>query len=86
METLNHLFASLDIFQVLLKSFPAIVDPLLHGFQQLFVHLYNSLKHLVEQNPGLISGAIFIALVYTGFAFVKNQKKVRLIVPLLFKR
>lgn len=81
METLNHLFASLDIFQVLLKSFPAIVDPLLHGFQQLFVHLFISLKHLAEQNPGLISGSIFIAIVYLGFAFVSKQRKVRFILP-----
>ncbi|MEI7981030.1 MAG: hypothetical protein WCI71_05225 [Bacteroidota bacterium] len=77
METLNHLLASLDIFQVLINAFPVIVDPLVHGFQQLFTHLFTSLKHITELNPGLISGAIFTALVYGGFAMIQKVRKVR---------
>ncbi|MCK9203653.1 MAG: hypothetical protein M0P58_04345 [Bacteroidales bacterium] len=77
METLNNIFASLDIFQVLLNSFPSIVDPIAHGFQYLFAHLFTSFKDFVRTNPGLMSGAIFMALVYTVMALVKKRKKIR---------
>jgi len=78
METLNHLIASLDIFQVLIQSFPAIVEPLSHGFQIMFIHLFTSLKNFTVMNPGLISGTIFISFVYGGFTLAQHLKKFRL--------
>jgi len=75
METLNHLIASFTIFQVLIQSFPTIVEPLYHGLQLMFAHLFTSLKNLAEMNPGLISGTIFISFVYGGFTLVQRLKK-----------
>ena len=67
METIHHLFASLDIFSVLVNIFPAIFKPLIHGFRDIFWLVFTSLKHLVTMYPGLISGAFFMSVVYFLF-------------------
>ncbi|MEI6683474.1 MAG: hypothetical protein WCO44_12635 [Bacteroidota bacterium] len=77
METLHQLFASLDIFSVILHAFPAIFNPLVHGFQSLFMLLFTSLKHLVTLNPGLISGTIFMSLIYLLVAGISRLRKIR---------
>jgi hypothetical protein len=80
METLQHLLASLDIFQVIIKSFPVLFEPLFHGLQNLFILIYNSFKHLVELYPGLVSGSVFITLVYGIFSFFRRIGKSRITV------
>ncbi|MEI7661662.1 MAG: hypothetical protein WCK34_05680 [Bacteroidota bacterium] len=77
METIHQLFASLDIFSVLLHAFPSILNPLVHGFQSLFSLLFTSLKHIVMLNPGLICGTVFMSLVYFLFAAFSRLHKVR---------
>ena len=76
METLHHLFTTLDIFSVLINALPSIFNPLLHGFQTLFMQLFVSLKHIVTLNPGLICGAIFMSLVYFLVTTISRLRKV----------
>jgi hypothetical protein len=77
METIHHMFATLDLFTVLINVFPAIINPLIHGFQSVFPLVFISLKHFVVTYPGLISGTIFISLIYSGFTLFSRLKKVR---------
>ncbi len=77
METLRQLLASFDIFSVILHAFPAIFNPLVHGFQSLFMLLFTSLKHLVTLNPGLISGTVFMSLIYLIVAGFSRLRKIR---------
>jgi len=77
METITHFLASLDIFQILINAFPSIFNPIIHGFQNLFILLFTSFKHLVELNPGLIGGMFFISAVYVFFALAQKLKKAR---------
>jgi hypothetical protein len=77
METITHFLASLDIFQILINAFPSIFNPIIHGFQNLFILLFTSLKHLVELNPGLIGGMFFILAIYGIFTLAQNLRKVR---------
>ena len=77
METITHYLASLDIFQILINAFPSIFNPIMHGFQRLFILLFTSMKHLVELNPGLIGGVLFISTVYIIFVLVQKLRKVR---------
>ena len=77
METIHQMFASLDIFTVLLNAFPSIVNPLLHGFQNLFLVIFTSLKNIVSLNPGLICGTIFMSLVYFLVSSITRLRKAR---------
>ena len=76
METLYQMFASLDIFSAIINAFPSIFNPLLHGFQILFMQVFTSLKHIVTLNPGLICGAIFMSLVYFLVTTISRLRKV----------
>ena len=77
METLHHVFASFEIFSSIFNAFPSIFNPLIHGFQTLFILLFNSLKHIVSLNPGVISGTIFISLAYFLGSAVSRLRKIR---------
>ncbi|MCK9220544.1 MAG: hypothetical protein PHF97_06225 [Bacteroidales bacterium] len=75
METLTHIFASLDIFQVLINTFPSIIKPVVHGFVFLFSSLFTFIKNLIELYPGLVSGVVFMFLAYTLFTLLRNLRK-----------
>ena len=63
METLNQIFASLDIVQILINAFPSIAEPLIHGLESVFVQLFLSMKGVIKENPGLVTGSVSIALI-----------------------
>jgi hypothetical protein len=77
METIHHFFATFDIFSVLINAFPSIFNPLVHGFQSLFMMIFTSLKHIVTLNPGLICGTAFMSLVYLLVTSVSRLRKAR---------
>ena len=77
METLHQLFASLDIFTVLIKAFPSIFNPLVHSLQALFIMIFSSLKHLVTLYPGLIFGTMFMSMVYFMITTLSRLRKAR---------
>ena len=75
METLNHLFAAIDFSTALIQAFPTIINPISHGFQNLFILLFTSLKNIVEIHPGLVSGTFFMSMIYIGYTFFPLPKK-----------
>jgi hypothetical protein len=64
METLSHILASFDIFQVLLNAFPQIFLPIVHAFQGMFTQLADVAGKQFASHPGLISGTVIFLLVY----------------------
>ncbi|MEI7725450.1 MAG: hypothetical protein WCK09_10125 [Bacteroidota bacterium] len=64
METLTHILASFDIFQVIISAFPHIFIPIAHAFQGMFVMLSDVAGKLFASHPGLISGTVFFLMVY----------------------
>jgi hypothetical protein len=75
MEPINHLFASIDFTRAFVQAFPTIVNPVTHGFQNLFVLIFTSLKNIIELYPGAISGTFFISMVYLGYTFLPQPKR-----------
>jgi hypothetical protein len=84
METLNQFFTVIDFSPVLIHAFPMIVNPISHGFQNLFVVLFTSLKNIIQLHPGLISGTFFMSLVYIIYTLSEKPKDD--IVPIPEKR
>ncbi len=78
METLSHILASFDIFQLLLNIFPQIFNPLAHAFEIIFGMLYNSAREVVSANPGLVSGILLFAGTYGIVTAILNRRKIRL--------
>jgi hypothetical protein len=64
METLTHILASFDIFQVIISAFPQIFIPIAHAFQGMFVMLSDIAGKQFASHPGLISGTVFFLIVY----------------------
>jgi hypothetical protein len=77
METLQHILASFDIFQVILNIFPQIFNPLAHAFEIIFGMLYTSAKGLVTANPGLVSGTLLFVGTYGILTAILNRRKLR---------
>ena len=75
METFHQFISAIDFSQVLIRIFPAIINPVTHGFQNLFVLLFTSLKNIVEIHPGLISGTFFMSMVYITYNLLTRPKK-----------
>lgn len=75
METLSHILASFDIFQIIIGAFPHIFIPIFHAFQSMFVMLSDVAGKQFASHPGLISGTILFLLVYltgTGLSKLKQ--------------
>ena len=71
METLSHIIASFDIFQVILNSFPGIFSPILHAFQGMFTLFAETAGKHFASHQGLISGTfIFLHgyITWTGIS------------------
>ena len=75
METFTHFLSAIDFTPVLIQVFPAIMNPLSHGFQSLFVVLFTSLKNILLLHPGLISGTFLISMVYIIYSLAEKPKK-----------
>lgn len=87
METLSHIIASFDIFQVILQAFPKIFNPIVHAFEGLFTALYHFVSNMIFVHPGLLSGiVIFLAgyLIYNRFQ--KNRKSATSSLPVSPRR
>lgn len=75
METFSHLLAAINFTPVLIQIFPAIMNPLSHAFQSLFMVLFTSLKNILLLHPGLISGTFLISTVYIIYSLAGKPKK-----------
>ena len=68
METLNHILASFDIFQVILSAFPQIFTPILHAFTGMLNLLSDMAARGFATHPGLITGTVIFTLVYAAWS------------------
>ena len=68
METLSHILASFDIFQVILNAFPQIFMPVIHAFGNMFRMFSEIAMNQFSTHPGLISGTIMFFLVYVTYS------------------
>jgi hypothetical protein len=77
METLSHILASFDIFQIFINAFPHIVNPIASAFTEIFGSLFGVAKRLVETYPGMVGGTLIFPGVYLIFTSLVNRKKAR---------
>jgi len=75
METLSHILASFDIFQVLVSAFPHIYNPILHAFQGMFTMLTEMAGKQFASHPGLILGTVIFLLVYVTWSGVLKLRR-----------
>jgi hypothetical protein len=68
METLTHILASFDIFQVIISAFPRMFIPIAHAFQGMFVMLSDIAGKQFAAHPGVISGTVFFLFVYVTWS------------------
>ncbi len=82
METLSHILASFDIFQVILNAFPQIFMPVVHAFQGMFVMLSHLAGEQFASHPGLISGTIIFSVAYFTYIGLAKLKRTFMITRL----
>jgi len=82
METLSHIIASFDIFQVIINAFPQMFNPIVHAFQGIFLLLFNLVKNMVSAHPGLISGIVIFLTGYFSLMGIKKFRKPAISAPL----
>jgi hypothetical protein len=75
METLSHILASFDIFQVILNAFPQIFLPIAHAFQGMFALLADVAGKQFASHPGLISGTVIFLLVYLTLSGLSKLRR-----------
>jgi hypothetical protein len=76
METLSHILASFDIFQVIINAIPGMFAPLGHAFQTIFYTLRDLVGKEFITHPGLVSGTvvfIFVYLAWSGIARLRRR-------------
>jgi len=81
METLSHIIASFDIFQVILNAFPQIFNPIVQAFQGIFLQLFHVMKPMVVAHPGIISGMVIFLLGYGAVKAIGKFRKVPISSP-----
>lgn len=54
METIAQIFASFDIFSVLINIFPEIFNPIADGFRSILIQMYSGFESLVSLHPTII--------------------------------
>ena len=74
METIFHLFTSLDISGAILHALQSVFNSLVHGFQDSYALLYPVLKQLIEIYPGLVSGVLIISSLYLIYSVSGSLK------------
>ena len=82
METLSHIIASFDIFQVIINAFPQIFNPIVHAFQGISLLLFNLVKNMFSAHPGLISGVVIFLAGYFGVMGIRKFRKPAISAPL----
>ena len=75
METLSHILASFDIFQVIISTFPQIFLPIVHAFQGMFVMLSDIAGRQFASHPGLISGTVIFLFVYVTWSGLSKLRQ-----------
>jgi len=81
METLSHIIASFDIFQVILNAFPQIFNPIVQAFQGIFLQLFHFMKPMVVTHPGIISGMMIFFIGYGAVKAIGQFRKVPISSP-----
>lgn len=77
METILQHFAFLDIFQVFINAFPAIIKPLFHSFESLFVLMFQGGKTIFSKEPGLIMGLLTATVLYAVYGYFQTLRRNR---------
>jgi hypothetical protein len=72
METLSHILASFDIFQVIINVFPQIFSPVFHAFKGIFIMLSDVAGREFVTHPGLIAGTVIFTLLYATWSGVSR--------------
>jgi len=62
METIAQIFASFDIFSVLINIFPEIFNPIADGFKSILIQMYSGFESLISLHPTII----FSILIFLG--------------------
>ena len=68
METLSHILASFDIFQVIFSAFPQIFTPIIHAFTGMFFMLTDMAGKQFASHPGLIAGIVIFLMGYLAWS------------------
>ncbi|MFZ4523036.1 MAG: hypothetical protein ACOYNC_15100 [Bacteroidales bacterium] len=76
METLSHIIASFDIFQVILNAFPGIFSPIVHAFQGMFTLFAEIAGEQFASHPGLISGTFIFLVGYITWSGLSKLRRV----------
>jgi len=77
METISQIFASLDIFSVLVNIFPDIFNPIVDAFKSIFIQVYSSFESLVALHPSIIFSVLIFLGAWGLFNFFKWALKSR---------
>jgi hypothetical protein len=80
MESIINQLGYLDIFPVIVNSFPAFTKPFVHSFHSIVPAVLPYMKSLISNEPGLIGGMIFVLISYSFVVLVEKTKKERVIV------
>ena len=75
METITHILASFDIFEVLISAFPRIFIPVFHALQGMFTMLVDIAGRQFATHPGIISGTIVFLLGYLAWSGLSKLKQ-----------
>jgi len=75
METLSHILASFDLFQVILNAFPGIFTPIIHAFQAMISQMFHLAVKLFVSHPGLTSGTIIFLCSYLTWLGISKMRK-----------
>gem|GEM_PF-1026839 len=77
METISQIFASLDIFSVLINIFPDIFNPIADSFKSIAVQCYSSFEKLIALHPAIIFSVLIFLSSWALFNFLKWALKSR---------
>jgi hypothetical protein len=80
MESIIQHFGNLDISPVFSNLFIDITQPFVHSFQSVAPKFLPQLKSLIDSDPGLIGGMVFVLLSYTSVILFQHLKKERVII------
>ncbi len=71
METIAQIFASFDIFSVLINIFPEIFNPIADGFKSILIQIYSSFESLVSLHPTIIFSVLIFLGVWGLFSLIR---------------
>lgn len=71
METIYQIFASLDIFSVLINIFPDIFNPIADAFKNILIQVYSSFESLIALHPAIIFSILIFLSAWGLFNGIK---------------